>query len=665
MSGILGIWNWNGCPVEPDLLATLSGLLAHRGPDGEGRWLAGEIGLAFQNLWTAPESVGEIQPFVQGGQNVVLFDGRLDNREELLAQLERNGTHRVPPGSSDSVLVSAAYQTFGPAFVEKLNGDFALAAYDISQRKLFLARDAVGVRPLYFARVGETLLVASEVKPILGHPAIRSRPNRDMLAAALLSCFGQEKQGWTFFDGVSSVLPGQLITVAPRVISKRTYWDFGDPEPIRFSKVSEYPEAFGTHFERAVRRRLRSAYPVAVAVSGGVDSSSVYCTAEKLHRRGAAQCPDVLAVSKEVQGQLSDERTFLLEIERKYGRRVQRVPTTVQYVAGSLGQAFQDSEVPFFRAPLNSAYPFPKTIRSTGARVQLTGQWGDQMLADNAYLIDFIGQGHWMTVWRHLAEYIKWNEGVNLEQVRRGLLKDFVRYHTPEPIWKFLRNSRRRLTSNRSWYTEDFWSRARQAEEMQRFCFSGITAQQRSLYALVRPMYYQQALEWFNKIAAVNGLEIAYPFFDRDLISFLLAIPGGITCADGVPKAILRTALRDTLPEAISQRRWKAQITRELVDSMHCEFQSFSRYLERDVLCVDWGFVDESRMRKALPSLRAGILDRNGDEIVWHLGDLFGLEFWLQSFWGTKLNAEENTRHGKNDLESAGQLIGKATTCRA
>src|SRR5262249_40256760 len=155
-----------------------------------------------------------------------------------------------------------------------------------------------------------SFLAASEIKPILAHPGVTPKPNADMVAAYLLACFGQERQGWTFFEGVSSVLPGQIVVITPQSITKRIYWDFGSPRPIRFKTAGEYDEAFRFHFGNAVGRRMRSAYPVAVAVSGGLDSSSVFCMGETLRRRQALNCPQWLGVSRESDSPLSDERVY-------------------------------------------------------------------------------------------------------------------------------------------------------------------------------------------------------------------------------------------------------------------------------------------------------------------------------------------------------------------
>jgi len=108
---------------------------------------------------------------------------------------------------------------------------------------------------------GNTVVVASECKPILAHPRMEPKPNADMLAAYLLACMGHEREGWTFFEGISSVLPGQLVVIRPEAITKRIYWDFGVPEPIRFKTFEQYAEAFRYYFDQAVAEGMRSGTP--------------------------------------------------------------------------------------------------------------------------------------------------------------------------------------------------------------------------------------------------------------------------------------------------------------------------------------------------------------------------------------------------------------------
>src|SRR5688572_19883970 len=149
MSGIAGAWNLDGRPMAADVLSAMSRTLRHRGRDGEGHRIAGSVGLSCQHLWVTPEEQGERQPIVarQGDSGTMLvLDGRLDNREELLRALALS-PHRA---ISDAACVLAAYETWGDGFGAHLNGDFAVAIFDSDAQRLVLARDAIGIRPLYY-----------------------------------------------------------------------------------------------------------------------------------------------------------------------------------------------------------------------------------------------------------------------------------------------------------------------------------------------------------------------------------------------------------------------------------------------------------------------------------------------------------------------------------
>src|SRR6266849_6700258 len=268
MSGIVGMWNLDGRPVEHAVLTALSAPMAHRGPDGEGRWVQGPVGLACQLFRVTPESATETQPLVGSSGAVLVFDGRLDNREDLLASLKTS--QGVRPDSPDPALVLGAYEAFGDRFPERLNGDFALGLFDHRRRQLLLARDAMGVRPLYYCRTRETFLFASEIKALLAHPLVSRRPDDDQLAEFLLGGPARDNQGFTFFRGVSSVLPGYFVIATPQEFAARRYWDFDATRRTRLGSFQEYAAGFRYHFEQAVRRRLRSAHAVALGVSGGL-----------------------------------------------------------------------------------------------------------------------------------------------------------------------------------------------------------------------------------------------------------------------------------------------------------------------------------------------------------------------------------------------------------
>ena len=253
----------------------MAAVLAHRGPDGVGSRIAGAFGLAVQRLRVTPEEVGETQPLVGPQGLLVALDGRLDNRSELFHQLD------LADRASDAACVLAAYARWHEGAIARLSGDFALAVFEPSLRRLVLARDPIGLRPLYYHEGPHHLAFASEIKALLRHPQIEARPDDEGVADSLLlgarSAGGHER---TCFAGVRALPPAGLLVVDARGIAVRSYWEFDPTRRIAFSSFSEYAEAFHERFAAAVRQRIRSAYPVAVSVSGGLDSSSIFSQAE-------------------------------------------------------------------------------------------------------------------------------------------------------------------------------------------------------------------------------------------------------------------------------------------------------------------------------------------------------------------------------------------------
>ena len=225
MSGILGIWNRDGRPVDRSELLRLRATLAHRGGDGEGLEIQGSVALACCLRRIAPEAAAETQPLVSSSGVVVVFDGRLDNREELLSLLRPMSP--VSPDSPDPALVIAAYDAIGDAFPERLNGDFALGLYDARRSTMLLARDSVGVRPLYYYIAHDLLMFASEIKALLAHARIVAEPDDDALADLMFnSLTGEDSKGLTFFRDIFSVLPAHVSVVSPETMVTRCYWDF-------------------------------------------------------------------------------------------------------------------------------------------------------------------------------------------------------------------------------------------------------------------------------------------------------------------------------------------------------------------------------------------------------------------------------------------------------
>ena len=216
MSGIAVIWNRDGRPVDGAQIVRMTELMKHRGPDGERHWRRGPVAIGHCALNTTPEALADQQPLIDEAAGLcITFDGRIDNREELKTLLDINGSDLI--SVSDPRLVLAAYRKWGEACPEHLLGDFAFAIWDERQRRLFCARDFLGVRPLFYALVGDTFVCASEVRTLFALPGLKREPNLAVLAARLLrQCIEFDD---TLYMGVSRLPLAHCLTVTDDVRS--------------------------------------------------------------------------------------------------------------------------------------------------------------------------------------------------------------------------------------------------------------------------------------------------------------------------------------------------------------------------------------------------------------------------------------------------------------
>ena len=633
MSGIVGIFNLGGQPADLGVLARMSATLRHRGPDGEGRRVAGPMGFAWQHLWVTPEEAGEVQPLVGRTGATLVMDGRLDNRDELLSALE------LPRVTSDAGCALAAYETWGERSIERLNGDFALAVFDPRQPRLLLARDPIGVRPLYYFHSARLCAFASEIKALLAHPEIPALPDDEGLADYMLVASRPiERQDITCFAGISAVVPAHRVVVTPERLTATRYWDFDRGRELRFGSFAEYVEAFHERFAEAVRRRSRALSPVTVSVSGGLDSSSIWCQAETLRRAGLAVAPGVFGVSYVgAEGTAADEQRYLREIERAYDVSFARIPIEplVGVVEGAQDQV-RAVEAPFVDYAWGVTRAVHARTREAGSRVLLSGHWGDQVLFSTAYLVDLFRHFAFRQIVRHTRTYERFFGADETRVLRQRLVFDIARHCVPRPIVPLLKALRRRIAPPvrpRPWFSGAFRRRALRFANRPVSLGSGFhSVHARSVYLEARSKYHVHCMEWDNKSAALHGQDAAFPFLDRDLLAFLMAAPGEMQNRDGVPRALLREAMAGILPEAVRARTWKADFTGPANRGIAQDLAQVSARLSHGSLAARFGYLDESRLAAELPGLATEL---QGPEslALWDLTDLFALEVWLQVFF--------------------------------
>jgi asparagine synthase (glutamine-hydrolysing) len=632
MSGISGVWNLDGAPVDADVLSRMDSALAHRAPGGGGMRIEGAVGFAHRGVAVTTEEIGERQPLAGANGVMLAWDGRLDNRSELLRPLG------LPSTASDAACVLAAYGRWGEEFAPRLNGDFALALHDPAMRRLVLVRDAIGIRPLYYFHGNGIFGFGSEIKAVLAHPRVPVKADDEGLADFLMiGSRPVDRQDITCFARVSAVVPAHLVVVTPERLVARRYWDFDTGRSMRLTSFEEYAEAFGDVFRAAVARRTRSAFPVAVSVSGGLDSSSIFCQAERLRRDGAGACPSTIGISYlGALGSDADERRYLTYIERDFGVTIDRFAMAEHAsVLAGVEQQLLAIEAPFLDYQWGLTCELDRRAGAANARVLLSGHWGDQVLFSAAYLVDLFGRLAWGEVWRHTREYRRWFGAEEAATLVRHLPYDVVRHHVPNRLAPPLKWLRARLTASersREWFSDSFLAKGLRFANRPALIGRGFhSAHARSIYLEARSKYHVQCMEWNNKIAALHGLDAAFPFLDRDLLACLMAIPGEVQNRNGVPRAILREAMRGVLPEEVRARTWKADFTSTVNEGVALELPRIVGALTPSCLAVKLGYVDGRRLGPAVERLSAKLALPEASS-SWDLVDLFGLESWLGVF---------------------------------
>ena len=636
MSGIIGLFNLDGRPVEPCELEGLAAASRHRAVDGEDFWIQSSVGIGHQHFRVTPESLTEHQPLVSPTGIAVAFDGRLDNRQEIIDSCSP-AFGSSEGACSDVALVLAAYERYGDEFVIQLNGDFAVALFDSTRRRLFLARDRMGARTLYYCPLPRTLLFASEIKSLLAHSGVTARPDEDALADLVLDGYSDGHQ--TCFQNMHSVPPGHVLIATADGVVVRRHWDFDPGQEVRYRSVDEYVESFRSLFEQSVRRRLRSAHPVAVSVSGGLDSSAIFCQAVVLT---GSRAPGALrGIAQIFPGDAAaDEQAFLNHMEGACRPLITKLSISEIRFLSNAEKVTWHMEMPGLLWDAHSA--LLAHARQLGCASILDGYFGDQVLFERGYLVDLVRRGQWLKVRRDLREFAAWTTDAEAGCFWRHLGSALVRALPPRWLFQTVKRrtapSRLRRTRPR-WYTQRFLERAVERSlsrpELDRR-FPSHHAEQ--CYRHATSGFYRVQTERGDAAAVMHGLEVLHPFRDRDLVAFLMAIPGEVVNSDGIPKALLRHALKGILPDAIRHRRSKADFTALSNRAILSEYPVITRLLTKDCCTVRAGFADGDSLVRELTSFRT-LVDHAETAIPgWQIGDVVGLELWLRRFFGATLS---------------------------
>lgn len=621
MSGVFGYWHLDGQPVSAATLDACLQRLSPHGPEDLEAWTEGAIGLGRKSA----AAVDARYPMACA-RAACAFEGRIDNRKDLLDALSREWP--LDANCPDDVLVRTAYLAYGDSFVERIQGDFALALFDRELERLLLARDRLGVRPLCYTRVDRRFLFASEAKALLAAPGVHSAPDELMLADFVLQFVSTDSQHRTFFRNIHSVPPAHVLVLTERGATLRRYFEFDTQREIRFRRFDEYADAFHALFSASVKSRLRSSRPVAVSVSGGLDSAYIFCVAQELVRFGASACPAVLGFNYSGSRGPSDEREYVDAIERSCGSAIVRIPQRAGFMDAATDEVWH-TESPLVEGLARQRQAMLTAVKNAGARRLLTGHWGDQVLSDSDYLLDLCRARQWRLLKRHSAGW-----GVNGRRLATRFMEDVASRQLPT---RMLRSARRIRQHGKEawrcpWFTNRFRRLLRERFDDDRPPAAAGTSHARAIHQQSRRNYHVQCMEWNARLGAMHGIDMAFPYLDCDLLQFLMAIPGHVQSHDGVPRGLMRHAMRGTVPDAIVNRRSKGEFTQLANQSIDDDFPLISEILGPTARSVRMGYVDGPVLWNLLDQWRASIRHARDARLANRLIDLCGMELLLRRF---------------------------------
>ena len=273
MSVQAGVWYLDGRPVDAEFLDRMSAIVAERGPDGNQREVHGSIGFLYRPFHTTPESRFENQPHTFGRGKVMMWDGRLDNREQLVSELGLV----MRANRSDLEIVAAAFDAWGIQSFKKLIGDWALTVWDPAEKAVFLARDYSAVRNLYYYATRDSVMWCTELAAIVLLSGTQFTVDDEYIAGFLIA---HPDANLTPYREVRAVPPGSFVKIHQGRVTAHPYWEFEAQKLIKYKNDADYEHHYLHVFQQAIRRRLRSDCPILAELSGGLDSSSIVCVAD-------------------------------------------------------------------------------------------------------------------------------------------------------------------------------------------------------------------------------------------------------------------------------------------------------------------------------------------------------------------------------------------------
>ena len=621
MCGIAGLLRRDGSPVDGALLKRMTDVLAHRGPDGEGFYTDGPVGLGHRRLSIIDLSTGAQPMSSATGSLWITYNGEVYNYRELRQELIALGFEFRT--NSDTEVILVAYQAWGVECLGRLRGMFAFAIWDRPRRRLFLARDRVGIKPLVYSWDGRSLRFASEIKAILEDGAVPRVLDREALRDYFTHLYVPGPR--SIFRDIRKLPPASYLLCSldggePEV---RTYWDLR-MEPDVTIPEAEWVEQLDHLLHESVRLHLVSDVPVGAFLSGGLDSSSVAaCMA-----RSASGPIKTFSIGFDEADH--DELRYARMVASRYGTDhfEMVVKPDVMEVLPRLAWQFDE---PFADASAVPTYCVSRITRDH-VTVALSGDGGDESFAGYHRYADAVRLHGRMdrTPLSVLKPLARW-AGARRAPGARG--REFLQVHGMSPLDRYARM----LTYQTPETLAGLLTGDAQAEidldsprrALRRLAEQAGTEDYLSTLQYVDVHHYlpEDILAKVDRMTMLTSLEARVPLLDHVVMEHAARIPARLKLRDGAGKYILKEAMRRHLPAQMLSRR-KMGFGVPLAQWFRKDLKDFTRDILLDAKTRQRGFVRSERVAQLLDAHQAGTRDYSSQ-----LWSLICFELWCRQWW--------------------------------
>tara|TARA_R100000935_G_scaffold58821_1_gene98265 strand:+ start:23162 stop:25144 length:1983 start_codon:yes stop_codon:yes gene_type:complete len=561
MCGIAGFYNFQtGKQDQPT--ATLRRMLTrikHRGPDQSGVYLTNSVGLGSVRLSIVDLSSGTMPISNFDDSLWIVFNGEIFNHIELRQELESKN-HKFKTHSDTEVIVHL-YEEYGPEFVHKLNGQFAIAIWDKNKEELFLARDRVGIRPLYYTEVGESFVFASEIKSMLEFPGFK--PKLSPMAVSEYFTFWTSISPGTAFEGIFEVPPGSYMTINKHSKNITSYWELPlyKPGEYKYTKVEEAAKEFERIFSDAVRLRLRADVQVAAYLSGGLDSSVTTSFIKNISPENL-QTFSIGFTEKDY-----DESAFQNIAAEYFKTQHSSVVCGPNDIADNFKGVVWHSEAPLLRTAPTPMSLLAKSVRDHNIKVVITGEGADELLGGYNIFKETKIRRFWAkdpsSKYRPLLLKKLYPYLPQMNNANNNVLKMFFGYklkETSSPVYSHLLrwNNTSRLNNYLSKEYRDSIGDYNPIKDIEQKFSEKLTG----LDSLAKAQWIELNIfmsgyllsSQGDRMGMANSIEGRYPFLDHRVIEFCMGLHPDLKLNGLNEKYLLKKLMKDRLPDIILNR---------------------------------------------------------------------------------------------------------------